>query len=81
MVQKKKLLLIEDDEDIGALVKLQAEISGYRMHVEVDGVNGFLAVQREKPDLVILDVMLPGQNGYDVCRKIKNKVLIPHHPR
>ena len=72
MAQKKKVLLIEDDEDIGALVKLQAELSGYRLQVEVDGVNGFLAVQREKPDLVILDIMLPGQNGYDVCRKIKN---------
>jgi DNA-binding response OmpR family regulator len=40
--------------------------------VEVDGINGFRAVEREKPDLVILDIMLPGQNGLDVCRKIKS---------
>lgn len=70
-MQKPKLLLIEDEEDIAALIKLQAEISGYKLHVEVDGLNGFRAVEREKPDLVILDIMLPGQSGLDVCRKIK----------
>jgi len=70
-MQKPKLLLIEDEDDIAALIKLQAEISGYKLHVEVDGLNGFRAVEREKPDLVILDLMLPGQSGLDVCRKIK----------
>lgn len=72
MSHKKRILLIEDEEDIAALIKLQAEASGYKMHVEVDGINGYRAVEREKPDLVILDIMLPGQNGFDVCRKIKN---------
>jgi two-component system alkaline phosphatase synthesis response regulator PhoP len=71
-MQKSKLLLIEDEEDIAALLKLQAEISGYKLHVEVDGLNGMRAVEREKPDLVILDIMLPGQSGLDVCRKIKS---------
>ena len=47
-------------------------MSGYKLHVEVDGLNGLLAVKREKPDLVILDLMLPGQSGLDVCRKMKN---------
>src|SRR5271165_6934841 len=70
-MQKSKILLIEDEEDIAALIKLQAEIAGYKLHVEVDGLNGFRAVEREKPDLVILDLMLPGQSGLDVCRKIK----------
>lgn len=70
-MQKPKILLIEDEEDIAALIKLQAEISGYKLHVEVDGLNGLRAVEREKPDLVILDIMLPGQSGLDVCRKIK----------
>lgn len=72
MPQKKRILMIEDEEDIAALIKLQAEISGYKLHVEVDGVNGYRAIEREKPDLVILDVMLPGENGLDVCRKIKS---------
>lgn len=71
MAQKKRILLIEDEEDIAALVKLQAEICGYKLHVEVDGINGFQTIKREKPDMVILDIMLPGQNGLDVCRQMK----------
>lgn len=72
MSQKKRIILIEDEEDIAALIKLQAELSGYKLHVEVDGLNGYRTIEREKPDLVILDIMLPGQNGFDVCRKMKN---------
>lgn len=72
MTAKTRILLIEDEEDIASLIKLQAGLYGYTLHVEVDGLNGFLAVKREKPDLVILDIMLPGKNGFDVCRKIKN---------
>lgn len=70
-MQKIKILLIEDEEDIASLIKLQAEIAGYKVHVEADGLNGFLAVERERPDLIILDIMLPGLNGLDVCKKIK----------
>jgi len=81
MAQKKRILLIEDEEDIAALIKLQAELSGYKLHVEVDGINGFRAVQREKPDLVIVDVMLPGQNGLDLCRKIKHSAELKKYPR
>ena len=72
MTHKKRILLIEDEEDIASLIKLQAELSGYKLYVEVDGLNGYRAIEREKPDLVILDIMLPGQNGLDVCRKMKN---------
>lgn len=80
MGQKKRILLIEDEEDIASLIKLQAEISGYKLHVEVDGINGYRAVERERPDLVIVDIMLPGQNGFDVCRKIKNHPELKNIP-
>src|ERR1700733_5326097 len=80
MSQKKRILLIEDEEDIASLIKLQAELSGYKLHVEVDGVNGFRAIEREKPDLVILDIMLPGQNGLDVCRKMKSHPELKNIP-
>lgn len=80
MSQKKRILLIEDEEDIAALIKLQAEMSGYKLHVEVDGLNGYRAIEREKPDLVILDIMLPGQNGFDVCRKMKNHADLKNIP-
>lgn len=79
-MQKIKILLIEDEEDIASLIKLQAEIAGYKIHVEADGLNGFMAVERERPDLIILDIMLPGLNGLDVCRKIRNNPDFNHIP-
>ncbi len=80
MAYKKRILLIEDEADIAALIKLQAQMCGYRLHVEVDGVNGYRAIEREKPDLVILDIMLPGQNGLDVCRKMKTSLQLRSIP-
>jgi DNA-binding response OmpR family regulator len=80
MAQKKRILLIEDEEDIAALIKLQAELSGYKLHVEVDGINGYRAIERERPDLVILDIMLPGENGLDVCRKMKGSNELKNIP-
>ncbi|NGX56769.1 MAG: Alkaline phosphatase synthesis transcriptional regulatory protein PhoP [Candidatus Anoxychlamydiales bacterium] len=80
MSQKKRILLIEDEEEIAALIKLQAEVSGYKLHVEVDGLNGFKTAQREKPDLIILDIYLPGQNGFDVVRKIKKSSELRNIP-
>ena len=80
MTQKKRIILIEDEEDIAALLKLQAELSGYKLHVEVDGINGYRAIEREKPDLVLLDIMLPGQNGFDVCRKMKSHTDLKNIP-
>lgn len=71
MSLKTRIIMIEDEEDIAALIKMQAEISGYKFQVFGCGIEGYKAVEREKPDLVILDVMLPGENGLDVCRKIK----------
>jgi len=71
-MQKQKVLLIEDEEDIADLIKLQADMFGYKCLHAADGLNGFEQVAKEAPDLVILDLMLPGQNGLDVCRKMKS---------
>lgn len=79
-MQKKRLLLIEDEVDIATLIKLQAELEGYKVTVEHDGLNGYLAADKEKPDLIILDIMLPGLNGLDLCRKIKNNPELEHIP-
>lgn len=77
---KQKLLLIEDEEDIAALIKIQAEMSGFKIFIETDGLNGLRAIEREKPELIILDIMLPGLNGLDVCRKVKNNPELKHIP-
>ncbi len=79
-MQKLKILLIEDEEDIASLIKLQAELAGYKIHTEVDGLNGYLAVEKERPDLIILDIMLPGLNGLEVCKKIKKNPELAQIP-
>lgn len=79
-MQKTKILVIEDEEDIASLIKLQGELAGYKVHTESDGLNGYLAVEREKPELIILDIMLPGLNGLDVCRKIKTNSQFQNIP-
>ena len=79
-MHKLKILLIEDEEDIAALIKLQSEMAGYKVAIATDGLNGYDAIEREKPDVIVLDIMLPGQNGLDVCRKIKMNSAIKHIP-
>ncbi len=79
-MQKPKIALIEDEEDIAALIKLQADISGYKLFVSIDGLNGYQMIEKEIPDLILLDIMLPGQNGLDVCRKVKNNQKLKHIP-
>jgi len=80
MSQKKRIILIEDEQDVAAIVKLHADNMGYQLHVEVDGINGLKAIERERPDLVILDIMLPGLNGFDVVRKIKKSSELKKTP-
>lgn len=79
-MQKTKILLIEDEEDISSLIKLQGELSGYKIVTEADGLNGLLAVERERPDVIVLDIMLPGLSGLDVCRKIRANPDLNHIP-
>lgn len=79
-MQKTKILVIEDEEDIASLIKLQGELAGYKILVEADGLNGYIAVEREKPDIIVLDIMLPGLNGLDVCRKIKSNPALQAIP-
>lgn len=79
-MKKPLIVLIEDEEDIASLISLQGGIAGYRVISEGDGLNGYRAVEREKPDLVILDIMLPGQGGLDVCRKIKSHPELKNIP-
>lgn len=79
-MQKQKILLIEDEEDIAALIRLQAEILGYKIVTAADGLNGYAAVEKELPDIVILDIMLPGQSGFEVCKRIKSTPHLNHIP-
>ena len=66
-----KILIIEDEPEILELLKGRLESENYQVMTAPHGEDGFSKFLKEQPDLVILDLMLPGINGYEVCRKIR----------
>jgi DNA-binding response OmpR family regulator len=66
-----KILVIEDEANIVDLIRLYLEQAGYSMISAADGITGLELHAREKPDLVILDLMLPALDGMEVCRRIR----------
>ncbi len=67
------ILTIEDEADIANLIKLYLEKEGYRVTHISDGANGLSEVFRLKPNLIILDLMLPGMDGLEICKKAREK--------
>ncbi len=67
-----KILLIEDDADIAAFLSMELEHEGYAVSVERDGPNGLQAALAGGADLILLDVMLPGLNGLEVLRRLRD---------
>lgn len=67
----KSVLLVDDDVDFCDATELLLESKGYEVILAYDGKEGLEKVRTEKPDLVILDVMMPEMNGYDVCVVLK----------
>ena len=65
------LLLVEDDDAIADALRLHLEQAGYRLHREADGRHAMAAIDRQRWDLVLLDLMLPGADGWDVCRHLR----------
>ena len=74
---KKKILIIEDDKYIAELERDYLEANGYSVKIEIDGMNGADTAISEDFSLVILDIMLPGMDGFDVCRALRREKDIP----
>ena len=72
-----RILIIEDEESIADLEKDYLELSDFQVHIENSGDKGLEAALEEDFDLVILDLMLPGMDGFDVCKRIREKKNIP----
>jgi DNA-binding response OmpR family regulator len=73
----KRIAVIEDDPDITRLLKYNLEKDGYKVTTASDGETGLKGVKKDKPDLVILDVMLPKMDGFEVCRLIRTESRVP----
>lgn len=73
----KKILIIEDDADIAAIERDYLEISGYEVEICATGSDGMEKSLSGNFDLIILDIMLPEMDGFEVCKNIRDKVDIP----
>ena len=77
---KKRILIVDDEPDLVETIQVSLELEDYECLLAYDGFRGFERAQKEKPDLIILDVMLPGMNGYKVCRLLKFDEKFKHIP-
>lgn len=74
---KGSILLVEDDPVIAEFVATELRLEGYAVLIEPDGVRGLLAARQNSPDLVILDRMLPGMDGGEICHRLRQTSDVP----
>ena len=72
-----KILVVDDDINICELLRLYIEKEGYQVIIANDGNEALRLFESEKPDFVMLDIMLPGLDGWQVCREIRNQSKCP----
>jgi len=71
-MDKKKILVIEDEPDQVALTRMRLEAVGFEVIAALGGEEGIKKAAAEKPDLILLDIIMPRVDGYQVCRNLKN---------
>ncbi len=74
---KDHVLIIEDDERLAELTRDYLEANGFRVTLEGDGANGVESIVALEPDIVILDLMLPGEDGLSICRRVRPQYAGP----
>jgi len=76
----RKILIIEDENDVADLLTLTLRKAGFRISTSSDGASGLQSARDDKPDFVILDLMLPKMSGLEVCRILKSDTTTSHIP-
>lgn len=76
-LHQKRILIIEDDPSIADYLSIYCKAEGYDVLYERDGLDGLVRYMNEKPDFVLLDIMLPGLDGVEVCRRIRASSDVP----
>lgn len=77
MVEKQKILIVDDDNNIAELISLYFTKECFNTLIVNDGESALTAFDEFHPDLILLDLMLPGIDGYQVCREIRTKSVVP----
>lgn len=78
--KKKKILFIEDEPDQIAMVSLRLEKNGYEVISSTNGEKGLKMAATEHPDLILVDVIMPGINGFEVCRRLRKDPVTKRIP-
>jgi two-component system alkaline phosphatase synthesis response regulator PhoP len=71
MSEKKRILVVDDEPDFAAIVQRNLEKEGFEVDVAYDGVEGMEKVKSSPPDAIVLDVMMPEKDGYEMCGELK----------
>ena len=71
MTAKKRILVVDDEPDFCLIVQGQLEKEGFEVDLAYNGVEGLEKVQENPPDAIVLDVMMPEKDGYEVCKELK----------
>lgn len=74
---KESILIVEDEKDLVKLIRYNLEKEGYRVSAAHDGEAGLALFRKEKPDLIILDIMLPRVDGYEFCKIVRQDSKVP----
>lgn len=74
-----KIMIVDDDRNICELLRLYIEKEGFETAIANDGKAAVQMFDSVNPDLMLLDIMLPELDGWQVCREIRQKVPVPHH--
>ncbi|MCG2814782.1 MAG: response regulator transcription factor, partial [Candidatus Aminicenantes bacterium] len=69
----KKILILEDDPGISLSIKDELEYEGYTVYQAEDAAQGFRTIEEKTPDLIILDIMLPDMDGYEICKRLRSE--------
>ena len=77
MAVKQKILIVDDDENIAELISLYLTKECFECRIENDGEAALAAIPVFHPDLILLDLMLPGMDGYEVCREVRHTSNLP----
>lgn len=72
-----RALVVEDEEDISNLIRFTLEEEGFLVSSSFNGIDAWNKVERHLPDIIILDLMIPGLNGLDLCKKVKARYEVP----
>jgi DNA-binding response OmpR family regulator len=77
---KRKVLVVDDEQDVAKALKIRLKANGYNVVLAFDSVQAFTMANKEKPDLILLDIMIPGGGGFIVAERLKQSTATHHIP-